>query len=83
MNLGVDAASIQERNGCYSATSGPAWRISQATEFIGNIFASQAGHHSRINRQVYAAEAAGPLTGLSGRLDAFERASHVWQQLHK
>ena len=33
-------------------------------EFIGNIFASQAGHHSRINRQVYAVEAAGPLTGL-------------------
>ena len=31
MNLGVDAASIQERNGCHSATSGLAWRISQAT----------------------------------------------------
>ena len=31
MNLGVDAASIQERNGCHSATSGLAWHISQAT----------------------------------------------------
>ena len=31
MNLGVDAALIQERNGCHGATSGPAWRISQAT----------------------------------------------------
>ena len=31
MNLGVDAASIQERNGCHSTTSRLVWCISQVT----------------------------------------------------
>ncbi|GFF20667.1 telomere-associated recQ-like helicase [Aspergillus terreus] len=42
-----------------------------AAAAMGNILAAQAGHHSRINEQVYAVEAGQPFGLLPGRIEQF------------
>ncbi|GES66028.1 hypothetical protein ATEIFO6365_0012042100 [Aspergillus terreus] len=52
-----------------------------AAAAIGNILAAQAGHHGRINEQVYAVEARQPFGLLPGRIEQFAVASRLWHSL--
>ncbi|GES66025.1 DEAD/DEAH box helicase-domain-containing protein [Aspergillus terreus] len=52
-----------------------------AAAAMGNILAAQAGHHGRINKQVYAVEAGQPFGLLPGRIEQFAVASQLWHSL--
>jgi hypothetical protein len=52
-----------------------------AAAAMGNILAAQAGHHGRINEQVYAVEAGQPFGLLPGRIEQFAVASRLWHSL--
>lgn len=54
--------------------------LEEATHFLHNIFAAQAGHSAQINRQVYAVEQAPLVRLVPEQLQRFQGASALWQQ---